>query len=153
MLQTHGPLGWCWTNVNPDTLLMGGHYSPHCKNYSFFMRGVDLLAPYIGACTLTGYIWHCVHAGSSKGANLKLSTAFWGRGIMTWVLGTCRDPLEGFRPPVVGWVDLFKYWYLNINLRCLYFTIISILCCFQMETPLQYTISDRFNYQLGYFTV
>lgn len=144
MLQTHGPLGWCWTNVNPDTLLMGGHYSPHCKNYSFFMRGVDLLAPYIGACTLTGYIWHCVHAGSSKGANLKLSTAFWGQGIMTWVLGTCRDPLE---------VLILKYKFEMLVLYDYFHFVLFSDGNIIPFTPLQYTIADRFNYQVGYFTV
>lgn len=51
--------------MDPDTLLMGGAYNPYYKKcaFSFFMREVDLLAPYIRTFTPTSYISGMVAEG------------------------------------------------------------------------------------------
>lgn len=47
----------------------GGHYNPHCRIYSFFMRGVDLSVPHIGES-------HHVRTGFSKLQALSIVQRF-----------------------------------------------------------------------------
>lgn len=98
--------------MNPDTLLMGGHYSPHCKNYSFFMRGVDLLAPHVRG--IHPLLVTFVHAGFSKGASSH-SSAFWGamdHKVGVWELAGIP---RGLQAPSGGFTTQVLYSHTNFE--------------------------------------